>query len=313
MPTSFIHFTKEPSEDITNAPQYYHNFNGAPVRVRAYWTAPVVADRGRWMESKRLLRAAAALLHKYTLRLDVLPAPAPPAVHAALRAKAIKSATPADRKAAKAVQRIDQRLGEFNRSSLGTLTQLIGVPAVPSLQGVLAQAFDDKIDDDVAAKEGMISYPYKIDIPHERDPSIETLRDVRKLIDPVSDEKRLVVVFAPLEPPGVGYTALAHEWLPWVLVDPSPQAGDSTLLHEIGHACRLAHQQFNAPADPQRDYSKPSPYRNVMTYGEICDQLWGWQVDTIYDSYWCTGPRPTKWWERKVQVMDAPFLWDEPS
>ena len=56
----------------------------------------------------------------------------------------------------------------------------------------------------------------------------------------------------------------------------------------------------------------PPHYRNLMSYLNEHDWLWGWQVDTIYDSYWCTGQRPQNWWDRRNAVLppNHPFLWD---
>jgi len=48
MTTPMIHFTKDPDEDITNAPQYYHNFAGAAVRIKTYWTNPSWPAQLRW-------------------------------------------------------------------------------------------------------------------------------------------------------------------------------------------------------------------------------------------------------------------------
>lgn len=58
------------------------------------------------------------------------------------------------------------------------------------------------------------------------------------------EEDRLVVVFLELRG-ARGRVILEPDWLPWVVVDPVPDVGaqDNTLLHEIGHACRLGHQQ----------------------------------------------------------------------
>jgi len=126
------------------------------------------------------------------------------------------------------------------------------------------------------------------------------------------EENRLIVVFTPLDGGPSGFTSLFGDWLPWVLVDPKHYSYDTYLLHEIGHACRLHHQQFGVPAQPT--YEASTHYRNVMSYDDPADRFWGWQVDAVYDSYWCTGSRPRNWWEalRKIQVEDSPYLWNEP-
>ena len=46
MSTPIIEFTQDPNEDITNTPQHYHNFAGAAVRVRFYWTTPILSNPG---------------------------------------------------------------------------------------------------------------------------------------------------------------------------------------------------------------------------------------------------------------------------
>ncbi len=52
-------------------------------------------------------------------------------------------------------------------------------------------------------------------------------------------------------------------------------------------------------------------YRNLMSYLNQHDRLWGWQVDTIYDSYWCNGPRPKNWWDHGSPLTAHAFLWEE--
>ena len=81
MSTAFLHPTEDPNEDITNAPQYYHNFNGKGVRIRVYWTAAI------WQNFELGLRHADRVLRKYILSLDVIPIGGSAAIHAAIRTK----------------------------------------------------------------------------------------------------------------------------------------------------------------------------------------------------------------------------------
>jgi hypothetical protein len=93
-----------------------------------------------------------------------------------------------------------------------------------------------------------------------------------------------------------------------VIADPRPiqDRPDTLVLHEMGHACRLAHQQSNGVATGAVNIMYPLDSTGLK-------QLWGWQVDTIYDSYWCDGRRPTNWWDRSNALLpiDHPFLWDQ--
>src|SRR5437764_14944153 len=72
MSTPFLHFTKDPAEDITNARQFYHDFNGKSVRIKAYWAAPIWLNFQLWSNCMVLIRRAAAVLSKYTLALDMI-------------------------------------------------------------------------------------------------------------------------------------------------------------------------------------------------------------------------------------------------
>jgi hypothetical protein len=175
------------------------------------------------------------------------------------------------------------------------------VPLVTSI----AEAFvDQAVDDASATLQGLIKFDRAISVPSQATPPIEQFKQLRKLIEPVMEENRLIVVFVPIVGGANGYTARFPDWLPWVLVDPRDPSDDTALLHEMGHACRLAHQQMNTPA---------ADVHNVMSYGYGLDQLWGWQVDTIYDSYWCQGRRPKDWWVNQILPAGHPFLWDEAS
>jgi hypothetical protein len=281
MPTPFLHFTKDPNEDITNAPQYYHDFVGAAVRIRAYWTTPIWQNALLWSQSHRLIRRAASILKKYTLSLDVKPPGATSVGHAAIRAK------------------VEAKLKSVvGPAVIGTLAR---VPLVTSI----AEAFvDQAVDDATATLQGLIKFDRAISVPSQATPPIEQFKQLRRLIEPVMEENRLIVVFVPIVGGANGYTARFPDWLPWVLVDPRDPSDDTALLHEMGHACRLAHQQMNTPA---------ADVHNVMSYGYGLDQLWGWQVDTIYDSYWCQGRRPKDWWVNQILPAGNPFLWDEAS
>ena len=109
------------------------------------------------------------------------------------------------------------------------------------------------------------------------------------------------MVFAYLSPPG-GLCVLSPKWLPWVLVDPRyTQLGDQTLMHEIGHACRLAHTEHGV----------------MNVYGERSDALSYMESWEIYRSYWCTGPRPKAWYQhRPDKYTPQHYLWapfDKPS
>jgi len=292
-----IHFTKDPDEDITNAPQYYHDFGGAAVRIKTYWTTPVWSNPALLAHSFRLIKTADSILRKYTLKLDSVPWGPSPAARAAVR-KAFYA------NAAKHGRAVDLTL----RPALG---HVLPLPVLPKLCSVADQQAEDNLAD---TADGQLNYNYSTHIPDEATPSIEELKPIRKLIEPVVEENRLIVVFTPLDGGSSGYTSVFGDWLPWVLVDPKHYSYDTYLLHEIGHACRLAHQQFGVSVDPHAPYEVYKRFRNVMSYFETTDRFWGWQVDAIYDSYWCTGSRPKNWWEalRAVHVEDYPYLWDEP-
>jgi hypothetical protein len=291
MSTSMIHFTQDPDEDITNAPQYYHNFGSAAVRIKTYWTTPIWTNPALLAHSLRLIKTADSILRKYTLKLDAVPWGNSPALRAPLR-RAFDKKHPA--------------AGLHLRPILG---HTLPSPMTPRLRSLVQDPDGDNLAD---TADGRLNYNYSISVPREGDPSIEAVKPIRKLIEPVVEENRLIVVFIPIEGGADGIAAIFPDWLPWILVDPKDYSGDTYLLHEIGHACRLAHQQFATPAPPTQEAS--SHYRNVMSYIPPSDRFWGWQVDAIYDSYWCTGSRPKNWWDRTNArlPMDHPFLWDEP-
>jgi hypothetical protein len=147
----------------------------------------------------------------------------------------------------------------------------------------------------------------------------------RKLYDSfkatINEENRLVVVFVPLTGT-LGYCVLEPEWLPWVLVDPSTPGAHSPnlLLHEIGHACRLGHQQRDMPVrrTQQEVEADRLVYRNVLREDRSPqDQLWNWQVDAFHDSYWCNGRRPMNWYMRQQALKfsdsngNVSYLWEQ--
>jgi hypothetical protein len=159
------------------------------------------------------------------------------------------------------------------------------------------------IDSTAATSQGLINFNGSVDVPYEDQAPFPPFLEVRKFIDPVAQPNRLIVVFVPINGPADGYTALFGQWLPWIVVDPRTFNSASGLIHEIGHACRLGHQQENSTGDPT----------NIMY--PLCTnqtQFWSWQVDTIYDSYWCSGYKsPTNYYNRIIRKPDYPFLWDE--
>ena len=230
MGTPMIHFTKDPDEDITNAPQYYHDFGGAALRIKTYWTTPVWTNPALLVHSLRLIKTADSILRNYTLQLDAVPRGPSPAARAAVR-KAFYA------NCATHGWAVDLTL----RPALG---HILPLPAVPRLRFGTDQRAEDNLAD---TADGQLNYNYSTHIPAEGDPSIEELRPIRKLIEPVTEENRLIVVFTPLDGGPSGYTSVFADWLPWVLVDPKHYSYDTYLLHEIGHACRLGHQQFEFP------------------------------------------------------------------
>jgi len=278
MSTPFLNFSQNATEDITNTPNSYHNFNGASVRIKAYWTADIWQRFDLWSQSFFLIQKADSILRRYTLSLDVLPIGAPAAVHTALRSN-------------------------LNRLFSGPSRGALDVGRLPESVRSFGGAVLDQIIDEVAmTKAGLLNFHGSINIPAQGWASPSELQKVRDLINPITDESRLVVIFAPIDGYPDGYTSRDAQWLPWVLVDPRSFASSSTLIHEMGHACRLAHQQ--------EDLGLDAP--NVMFPNTTNQrQFWGWQVDTIYDSYWCTGQRPQEWWDKKNDLLplNHPFLW----
>jgi hypothetical protein len=278
--TDFLNFTQDPDRDIITAPQDYHDFNGKAVRLKVYWTTDIWKNFNLWSQSLHLLSYANTVLRKYTLKLDVMPYGVPADVHAAMRAKMAKAVGP---KIMQTVRRIPD-----------------------SVRSVADDILDQTIDDVATTIQGLINYTGSINVPYEGTPAIEELQSLRTFIEPVVEESRLIVVFVPLSGPANGYTSLFGQWLPWILADPRSFDAPVMLLHEIGHACRLAHQQGNVRID---DIARRNLMYDLSTKNE---RLWGWQVDTIFDSYWCAGKRPKNWWIRKPLLPEGhPFLWEE--
>ncbi len=288
MTTSFLDFNRDPAEDITNTAQHYHNFSNAALRIRCYWTLPVLRDSALLASSFAAIRKADEILRKYTLSLDVKPPLG--TVTAAFRSN------------------VQKKLYSKLPAQVQPLFTTDWSPVKWIGDAVIDTAIDLANDPQVAAA-GMLKFDGAIPVPAEGSPPIDPLRALHQLIEPVTEENRLIVVFVPFNGPPNGYTVLFPDWLPWVLVDPRAFDDTPVMLHEIGHACRLAHQQNEIPAQPTQEAS--AVYRNLMSYLNQHDRLWGWQADTIYDSYWCTGPRPSNWWVRDVRMPAGhPFLWE---
>lgn len=287
----------DPDEDIDN-PQKRGNYvehNFAPVRITVFWTRSVFLRKANLAQSLQMINSADAILRKYRLSLNVEPVgAASPAAHAQSHKK-IHDDLKAERK---------QPWG---------LSQVLSRPpaAVPFIEASRNEKADRQLDKDDMVQKGLIPFDESIFIPDVGLPPIEQFRPLRQLIDPtIKNENRLIVVFVPLAGgPTNGFTALYQDWLPWVLVDPRDFSDTMALMHEIGHACRLAHQQVDgvARADTQQKL------RNMMSFMQKRNQFWDWQVDAIYRSYWCEGSRPQNWWyPRSVRQMavDYPYLWE---
>jgi hypothetical protein len=252
----------------------YHNFKGAALRIKVYWTSGCLQQKDSWNNSLILIRRTGELLRKYTLSLDVSPPGAPDTVHTAARKNLANSVV------GPAITRIGQLIPASARSVAGDIAGKI---------------VNQVIDVAWAKEQGLIQYSGSINLPYQGSPSIAELQTLRKLIEPVTEENRLVVVFVPTEGVGGGWTSRYAQWLPWVILDPKHLFSDSLLLHEIGHACRLAHQQAGMMAESSGNE----------------DELFDWQVDTIFDSYWCAGPKPKDWWENKIRPQYNRYLWDQ--
>jgi hypothetical protein len=177
-----------------------------------------------------------------------------------------------------------------------------------------AAAFKGKIAD---AKKGLLKSPGSYYTSFEGGGGPNSGDSLRNEIGTPVELNRLIVVFAALNGPASGLTVLKPDWLPWVIVDPRVR-GDTkddssetyTAIHEIGHACRLGHcldsWEPMATMTPDPDY-----LANLMLRSGGLGYLWGWQVDEIFDSYWCNGPSPNNWWTRPSGLGPHIYMWEK--
>jgi hypothetical protein len=150
-------------------------------------------------------------------------------------------------------------------------------------------------------------YNYILPFQGELFPDVSmTVRDnytvLRGLVDKAAlvegynpDENRLIVIFTHIggSRGSYGRCVTAPDWLPFVVVDPR-SADFSVLAHEIGHACRCAHVKGSI-MEACSVYADYRNFHNIHT----------WE---LYKSYWCTGPRPTNWWDRSNDIR-SPYSW----
>jgi hypothetical protein len=246
------------SLDITTDPQFYRNYVGAAVRVQVYWTTPIWNDVGKKQMSFSQLKYTSMMLKKHTLGLDT----GFPEI------------------------RDPWRLDEYLTYPFKLLRSLP--------RGGLVN-WDGAFYGDLAGKGGL---------PKDR---VTDLRNALERDHPrvTQEPDRLVVVFVPFSG-AEGYTVLEPEWLPWVLADPgSSPKRLSTMVHEMGHACRLGHQDDKSMImvddgyDAQGHAQKKAIYsRNIMSWNDFTNQFYPWQVNSIYESYWCAAINgaPKDWW-----------------
>jgi hypothetical protein len=287
MPTPFLRFTQDPFDDIINRPGDYHNFRGAAVRVRCYWTKDILSNFTFMTNSLVLIRAARSILQKYTLDLDVFPHGAPVTAHKAIRAGMLKN--------------LSQAVGPKIVQAARDLPETVRSVAAE----IADEVADVTIDAVFMERQGALDVSGPVYVSINGKLSTTNAEDLRKALEPVKEDNRLIVVFAPIEGYASGITVTDSRWFPWIVADPRKLTTPTMLLHEIGHACRLGHQQID---------SSFGDATNVMYDVEVpgASRFWGWQVDTIYDSYWCTGRKPSNWWVKMLQRHN-PFLWDEPN
>src|SRR5215208_3033828 len=202
--TDSLNFTQDPSRDITNFPEDYHDFKGAAVRITVYWTVDCLADGESLDNWLIMLRHADELLKKYTLSLDVIPrgmptpVPAPKSMHAAAQ----------DR-----IDRATKNLPMAIRSVGGALARHVASAAIN-------QVHTNHVHMELAKQRGRLEFGGSINVPPEGSPTVEELQRLRNLIDPVTEENRLIVVFVPFTHSSGGFSSRFSKWLPWVLVDP---------------------------------------------------------------------------------------------
>jgi hypothetical protein len=235
-------------------------YGGRGVRIRAYWTKPIWSIPAVYQESWEEISVADQLLRQETLSLDVEPAfiELPPIVPEPYLSWPL-----------------ERRVGRL--------------PAPPKRP--LHPAF--------------LEFNETLDLSNDQNLTEDFFRPLRSLVDRAPPpENRLIVVFTPLTSTvkfngglaeSQGYTFLrSTTWLPWVFVDPR-EPDNYTLLHEIGHACRLAHR-----------------HGTIMAQGGAAPVLCDSFVHAIYNSYWCAGPRPRNWYmSRSMSQIGSPFLWDD--
>jgi hypothetical protein len=144
------------------------------------------------------------------------------------------------------------------------------------------------------------------------------LRKAVESASPKPREDRLIVVFATTTSVAVGgVTALFPDWLPWIVVRP----GGRSLIHEIGHACRLAHTR-TMPQNVMYQGITRARYKGVISDEQRAriaaaegrgDNFCRFQVEEIYKSYWCTGGRPQGWWwtQKSYEKINSLYMWGD--
>lgn len=190
-------------------------YNGEAVRIKPYWTQPIVNDPVAYFQSWNAINRASQTLREHTLSLDY---------------------------------------GSLNAYNI----------ILP---------FNDYLYTNRVRERAKNYEPYRNLIP-----------------DSPAEQNRLIVIFGHLGGIESGHCALVHNWLPFVIVDPTKWIGGPTLIHEIGHACRAGHVEGSVMEQAS------DKFRNFCNI----------HVQEIYNSYWCKGPRPLNWWN----VTSGCFLWE---
>ena len=155
MSTQMILFTQDPDEDITNAPQHYHNFGNTAVRIKTYWTTPIWTNPALLAQSRQLIRTTDSILRKYTLKLDAVPWGKSPALRAPLR------------------RALDKKYPAPHLHLRPILGHTLPSPMVPRLRSFVEDLEEDNRAD---TADGRVNYNYSIHVPMEGHPSIETLK-----------------------------------------------------------------------------------------------------------------------------------------